>query len=408
MAQGRAGGEEAKAAMFGFILLLAGAALVSLGNSGATEAEERAALVGGGTLLAVVGAAVLFLAILLQPSPPLPPPLPPPAPSQTGRAVPPPLKLAEQPSRVKLEVKLDKECFPLGGRLEGFLHVLSDRDARCDEITCEIKCIAYTEVRVVDLEREGAEDLLFQLFKALGERYVTVKKGRVLYIEEKPVSGPAFLPAWTWRSFRFSLNLPSPLLEYCPPTREGAGEKVEWELCFTLRAGNQRWTTGSVPVRVVHPIRRAREVLEGIIAPVLEELGFEVRTNVVKETAYGSPVEVDVWAEGKGLTVYVSCKNWEKTVDRPVIDEEVGRVFSLREKPGLKVIVAPRFTRSAKAAARASGFAVAELGEKATEENAAEVYRRLYEFFKYQIAVHSASEAYRKRKGAAAREGGLL
>jgi hypothetical protein len=160
--------------MFGFILLLAGAALVSLGNSGATEAEERAALVGGGTLLAVVGAAVLFLAILLQPSPPPPPP----APSQTGRAVPPPLKLAEQPSRVKLEVKLDKECFPLGGRLEGFLHVLSDRDVRCDEITCEIKCIAYTEVRVVDLEREGAEDLLFrELFKALGERYVTVKKG---------------------------------------------------------------------------------------------------------------------------------------------------------------------------------------------------------------------------------------
>ena len=51
-----------------------------------------------------------------------------------------------------------------------------------------------------------------------------------------------------------------------------------------------------------------------------------------------------MWASKKiadtSFSVYVSCKNWDRAVDRSVIDEETGRVLSLREWPQLKVIIA--------------------------------------------------------------------
>jgi hypothetical protein len=306
-----------------------------------------------------------------SPPPRRTPPLPEPLPAE--RAAPP------GELQIRLSLELDREWLAPGDRIEGTLHVFSSEDLRCDEISCKLTCTAYTE---------GARAVLYE--------------GRRL------LSDPVLLPAGEWRSFRFSID-PPPLP--LPPTRRGALERVEWELQFEIYAEGRtiRSKPVSVPmVLIVHPIRPAREILEGVVASVLEMLGFEARANVKRQTVYGSSVEVDVWAEGGGLAIYVSCKNKEEPVGADVIHQEAGRVSSLREEPGLKVIVAPKFTRSAKAAARASGFAVAELGEKATEENAAEVYRRLYEFFKYQIAVHSASEAYRKRKGVAARGGGLL
>lgn len=128
---------------------------------------------------------------------------------------------------------------------------------------------------------------------------------------------------------------------------------MEWELQFEIYAGDRAVRSEPVPVLVVQPIRPAREILEGVVASVLEALGFEARTNVKKWTVYGSPIEVDVWAEGEDLTVYVSCKNREEPIGADVIHQEAGRVSSLREEPDLKVIVAPSFTENAKAAARA-------------------------------------------------------
>jgi hypothetical protein len=362
------------------LLLLAGSALSGLGLAGLGAAADI--LLCAGALLAGAGTA------LLLPARPAVSERTPAARVQRPQALP------GRP-QVWMRIDLDKglALYLPGEKIEGILHVVSSRDLRCDEISCEIRGF-----------ESGAA-------------------GEPLYSARVQLSGSFSLPAWVRRSFRFSID--PPLLQR--PSLLSALDSAECVLRFTLRAGAFRQTV-EMPARFARPpselqppltgagrpklpappLPPARETLEALVASVLEELGFAVYTNVERGTIHGSPVEVDVWAEGKGLTVYVSCKNWEKTVDRPVIDEEVGRVFSLREKPDLKVIVAPKFTRSAKAAARASGFAVAELGEKATEENAAEVYRRLYEFFKYQIAVHSASEAYRKRKGAAAREGGLL
>jgi hypothetical protein len=129
-------------------------------------------------------------------------------------------------------------------------------------------------------------------------------------------------------------------------------------------------------------VKPSREILEGIVSSVFEGLGFRTSTNVSKEARRGSPIEVDVWAEravaGTRFSVYVSCKDWNRAVDRPVIDEESGRVLNLRDWPQMKVIVAKELTKPAKEAAEADGFIAVELGEKAEAGNARGIYELVY------------------------------
>jgi len=127
---------------------------------------------------------------------------------------------------------------------------------------------------------------------------------------------------------------------------------------------------------------QSREVLESIVAQALGVLGFNVQTNTRRSARRGASIEVDVWAEKRvgdtRFKVYVSCKNWNRDVDRPVIDEEFGRVFNLQEVPHLRILVVKSMTGPAKGVAEADGFFVIELREKATEANAKEVYELIY------------------------------
>jgi hypothetical protein len=119
----------------------------------------------------------------------------------------------------------------------------------------------------------------------------------------------------------------------------------------------------------------SREILEGVVAGALQDLGFTARVNDRRPSRTGSDVEVDVWAErpvgDMKFTVYASCKNWNRDVDRPVIDEELGRVLNLREMPHLRVLVVRSMGAPAKEVARADGFLVIELGGAVDETNAA-------------------------------------
>ncbi|MGC8696583.1 MAG: restriction endonuclease [Conexivisphaera sp.] len=111
------------------------------------------------------------------------------------------------------------------------------------------------------------------------------------------------------------------------------------------------------------------------MAGALQDLGFTARVNDRRPSRTGSDVEVDVWAErpvgDMKFTVYASCKNWNRDVDRPVIDEELGRVLNLREMPHLRVLVVRSMGAPAKEVARADGFLVIELGDAVDETNAA-------------------------------------
>jgi len=77
---------------------------------------------------------------------------------------------------------------------------------------------------------------------------------------------------------------------------------------------------------------------------------------------------------GMRFSIYVSCRNWDKALDRPFIDEEVGRTLNLVEWPQLKVIVAKELTEPARETTKANGFITIELGKKAETENAREIY----------------------------------
>jgi hypothetical protein len=128
-------------------------------------------------------------------------------------------------------------------------------------------------------------------------------------------------------------------------------------------------------------VRPSREVLEGVVARVLRDLGFNVQTNV-RLPARGGEVEVDVWAfksiGGSQFRVYVSCKNWDRDVDRHVVDQEFGRILQLDYMPHLRVLVVRSLTEPARKATLDNGFFVVELGEKASTENSQEVYELVY------------------------------
>jgi hypothetical protein len=128
-------------------------------------------------------------------------------------------------------------------------------------------------------------------------------------------------------------------------------------------------------------VKPSREVLEGIVAEALRGLGFAAQTNV-RLPAKGGDIEVDVWAVknvgGAQFRVYVSCKNWDRDVDRQVVDQEFGRVLQLYQLPHLRVLVVRSLAEPARKAVFDDEFFVVELGERASAENAQEVYRVVY------------------------------
>jgi hypothetical protein len=145
-------------------------------------------------------------------------------------------------------------------------------------------------------------------------------------------------------------------------------------------------------------VKPSREILEGIVAEALKNLGFTVQTDV-KLPAKGGDIEVDVWGVksigGAQFRVYVSCKNWDKDVDRTVVDHEFGRVLQLYQLPHLRILVVKSLTEPARKAAFDDGFFVIELGEKASTENAQEIYDIVYNKLK-EIFIGIAPEKIMK------------
>jgi hypothetical protein len=135
-----------------------------------------------------------------------------------------------------------------------------------------------------------------------------------------------------------------------------------------------------VPSRFVS-VKPSREVLESIVAEALKNLGFTVQTDV-RLPAKDGDIEVDVWGVksvgGAQFRVYVSCRNWDRDIDRAFVDHEFGRVLQLYQLPHLRILVVKSLTEPARKAAFDDGFFVIELGEKASTENAQEIYNIVY------------------------------
>lgn len=124
----------------------------------------------------------------------------------------------------------------------------------------------------------------------------------------------------------------------------------------------------------------SREILESITADVLRTLGYDTDTNVYRSNRETSTTtEVDIWAENpqQSFSIYVSCKNWNSSVGRQTVDEEVGRIMNLQKVPQLRVLVVGDLTGDAEKALESNGFLAVKLGEQANEKNADEIYTKV-------------------------------
>jgi len=90
----------------------------------------------------------------------------------------------------------------------------------------------------------------------------------------------------------------------------------------------------------------------------------------------------------------VSCKNWDKDVDRTVVDHEFGRVLQLYRLSHLRILVVKSMSDPARKLALDNGFIVIELGEKATSRNAQEVYSMIHNKLK-EVFLGLASPIFR-------------
>jgi hypothetical protein len=112
-----------------------------------------------------------------------------------------------------------------------------------------------------------------------------------------------------------------------------------------------------------------RDPLEAATAYAFKLLGFDVRTNEYEKNRAGQDVEIDVKAIKRGLEIYASCKNLDRPVDRPIVEQEVGRVNSLKKLPHLKVLVVSSLNDQARETAKSEGFLLVELNKKVTDED---------------------------------------
>ena len=141
---------------------------------------------------------------------------------------------------------------------------------------------------------------------------------------------------------------------------------------------------------------QAKDILEAVVATLLQDLGFEVKVDAQIPAKDGVPREVDVWAcktvSGVDFCIYVSCKNLNSDIGTPIIDQESGRVNKLQKTPNMKFIVASKFNDQAKKTARFDGFILIEIGSKVDESNAVDAYKKVYEFMKVMNEIFAAKE----------------
>jgi len=137
-----------------------------------------------------------------------------------------------------------------------------------------------------------------------------------------------------------------------------------------------------VPVSKFTGLKPSREVLEGIVAEALKNFGFSVQTNV-KLPAKGGDIEVDVWVlrllVGLSLGFMYRVRIGIETLTDKLLIKNLGGFYRICwSMPHLRILVVKSLTEPARKVAFDDGFFVIELGEKASVENAQEIYNIIY------------------------------
>jgi hypothetical protein len=128
---------------------------------------------------------------------------------------------------------------------------------------------------------------------------------------------------------------------------------------------------------------KSKDILEDIVKYALEALGFKAEINAELDSIGGKKIQVDVKGEKKiddtTFLIYASCKNYDKPIERDVIEKEIGIMVQLLPIPHAKILVVSSIDKDAKEEANNFGFLVIEVGEKVDKENASIAFWEIYE-----------------------------
>jgi len=133
-----------------------------------------------------------------------------------------------------------------------------------------------------------------------------------------------------------------------------------------------------------------KNILIDVVASVLEDLGFVVKTEHVvleKEIISGRLQKQQITADVLGVkivddlkfTVYASCYNRNIPVGVNEVKDEYGVIRDMRFIPNVRILVANSFSEDAKKEAIEHGFVVIQLGEVVSESNVDKAYLKVYE-----------------------------
>jgi hypothetical protein len=128
---------------------------------------------------------------------------------------------------------------------------------------------------------------------------------------------------------------------------------------------------------------KSNDILEDIVKYALEALGFKAEINAEFNSIGGKKIRLDVKGEKKiddtTFLIYASCKNYDKPIERDVIEKEIGIMVQLIPVPHTKILVVSSIDKDAKEEANNIGFLVIEVGEKVDKENASIAFWEIYE-----------------------------
>jgi len=128
---------------------------------------------------------------------------------------------------------------------------------------------------------------------------------------------------------------------------------------------------------------KSKDILEDIVKYALEALGFKAEINAEVDSIGRKKFQLDVKGEKKiddtTFLIYASCKNYDKPIERDVVEKEIGIMVQLFPVPHAKILVVSSIDKDAKEEANNIGFLVIEVGEKVDKENASIAFWKIYE-----------------------------
>lgn len=170
------------------------------------------------------------------------------------------------PPKIRLTLKLDKDYYTLGEKLEGELQLSSDEDVDIDEVRCELLCVeSIKTVKYVEARASARPGRTEPSIMVPTETW----ESAVLHSARVVLSGPMHIARGFTESYRFKMGIPITL----KPTYKGVDRRVVWTVKGVVAVkGRPDAKSDTVELQIVQPaapptVREREVVREIVVAP---------------------------------------------------------------------------------------------------------------------------------------------